>query len=1071
MKFYLKYFENAADDNVNYFENNLNKLTDDELLKLVTFKDSNGRNILHFSCLNGSLRVIQFILKIYSNYKLNINELTNDGYNYVNLLLLQGYNKNTLNVTQSKLKIKDILLFLINNKFNYDNDIIFDNLKINNIFLCLFNDIPDCGEILFELNKEVIFEQDQESRYFIEYSFMEYLEESKINYNISLFEYIIDSCFSNTTQSLNNLSKSRNMEESIETIKDDKNISLIRLEDTRTNYNINNKKLSFKLSFLIELSTNYHTIENLSIITIRKSEEINNNKDLIKLELLLLLSVVVNRFDVFKFLIINYSLSPFNYFKDKFSAMSLIAKYNRVDFLKFIIESKFKIGNKECLISELLNLKNKYCNNCLHEACYYNSIDIIKILLNYDIDLLCLNYKGVDPLSFIKDENCKTVLKGYKANHNKDILISNFSNPICQNYFEKLYISYKYCIITKDEGSLEDNIVYSQLNMIVDNYKDIGSFKFKVIKDSGDNGLYYFFIKIDDKLLHYYCQKNKVKLFNNTNKKIEIFNINNINNYEPISDSNIIKIILQIINSEFDLEYYKQNKYILNHFSLHNFIKLNKIKENYFESKIDLLIKFAFPYLKNKKSNKNNSFLISISTYFGSKYAFYILLLFYFINMLLLLIIFVVIFYVVYYLFEFKRVSYLNIVFYFITSIWSIIFNKYWIIIQNNFIYYLKSVTHVNASLNPSYNGYLTYSKSDNKIVKENKIGTIKRRLISEMPIIFISLLLIFLVYNFNKIVMSYYLVYINRLDLHWVTYKILIYLLGIFFANISRTAFKLYTAICTNVIEHWENHKLSFEKEKSLISKSFYFKLIIFYINPLDIALNKHIFLPDIFISMMIFNNLLFMYFNIISPYLSYKSNLVSYRNKFIELYNFQKIKVKEENQITKTNMFNEDIIKHIYNFEKEFAYKRIADENNIKIDSLPINGFILEIIVQFGFISIFSFIYPFAVIISLLINILFLNTVIMFLFNCIKKGNIINIKDISMFNGFFNFICFGSIILASFIIYYGNRKIGDIFEVYKNKQIEIIIIVVIEHLFFFIKIIIDGLLSKGDNKIKKII
>jgi hypothetical protein len=134
---------------------------------------------------------------------------------------------------------------------------------------------------------------------------------------------------------------------------------------------------------------------------------------------------------------------------------------------------------------------------------------------------------------------------------------------------------------------------------------------------------YIYVIKASIPLLNHYAQKNDKSVFNMTQNYHETFRFENKDEYEPLRDSTKHETIQQIFQTEFDLDGFKSEGIVLDHFPLMNLAKTKVIKNTWKTCKRSLYTNVLSLYLKPEYMR---IFMI-IGDYHGTKigffYAFY----------------------------------------------------------------------------------------------------------------------------------------------------------------------------------------------------------------------------------------------------------------------------------------------------------------------------------------------------------------------------------------------------------------------------------------------------------------
>jgi hypothetical protein len=100
-------------------------------------------------------------------------------------------------------------------------------------------------------------------------------------------------------------------------------------------------------------------------------------------------------------------------------------------------------------------------------------------------------------------------------------------------------------------------------------------------KEHSPDNVTYFLIKIDDDLLNIIADRLNLQVYNKKRKILESFVLEQANEYELFNSIHIQEIILHLISLEFDIDYFVEEKVIIEHGPLHNFAQRKQILKQF----------------------------------------------------------------------------------------------------------------------------------------------------------------------------------------------------------------------------------------------------------------------------------------------------------------------------------------------------------------------------------------------------------------------------------------------------------------------------------------------------------
>lgn len=351
---------------------------------------------------------------------------------------------------------------------------------------------------------------------------------------------------------------------------------------------------------------------------------------------LLSLAIFLNHVKIARILMKQFCGSPFISMKNGLTPLDLTTRFGRQFMLNFLLNSKYKYIDtfNPFDLKSILNRQNAIdLNTTIHYACkienfeafvnlcefYENKIDIYNLFSNF-------------PHEISRNEDI--------FNHGQQVLSSKdntkFDNPLIYSPksdfsigLDNLVIDYEYIIVALDEQpDFQSCLVYKQLKNIQKRFSSTSKksdiFKIEYIKplNSFNDHVYrfYFLIKVDIIIYNQIADKLDINLHNRQKGFTEEFELANADQYERFKDFHTHKMLMLILNSEFDINEFQLKGLIEDHFPVHNFKKMEFIKNSWSGQKHSIFLE-AFT-LKTKP--KIFAPFNAIAFYFGCDYSLYV---------------------------------------------------------------------------------------------------------------------------------------------------------------------------------------------------------------------------------------------------------------------------------------------------------------------------------------------------------------------------------------------------------------------------------------------------------------
>lgn len=332
-------------------------------------------------------------------------------------------------------------------------------------------------------------------------------------------------------------------------------------------------------------------------------------------------------------LISKYHINPFKVNKSGKSIVHVLAQEGRADLLSAILDLKYRyISEKKVfsLAKSILIPTDDYLNSPLHLAAMNNHKQVFKVILQKNIgDVYQLNQRCITPIDLApKIDSNLMIDMSYWDSVRKEIQKQEDSNLAARLLDKKFVNSYDritsvrvpfdYAFIVRcDSLNISDSIVYKQMQKIQEEYGsvqenvfllDIAYFngceniepedksvnKLGVFQNNQYRGKNYFILLIrpTSALYSYMADKLDFKLFNTSKgfRQVYVYDGLREDQFEPLKHYEKQKIIMRILQDEFDLDKFVENGLILDHFPIHDFTERRKISEHVAHYFLEMLI-------------------------------------------------------------------------------------------------------------------------------------------------------------------------------------------------------------------------------------------------------------------------------------------------------------------------------------------------------------------------------------------------------------------------------------------------------------------------------------------------
>lgn len=484
----------------------------------------------------------------------------------------------------------------------------------------------------------------------------------------------------------------------------------------------------------------------------------------------------------------------------------------------------------------------------------------------------------------IKTRNTKEQIPEPKSDDEDERGI-DFDEQILNNFNFK----YQYCIITKaNDSDPRSSIIYKQLKNIMTKHNKEYDFEIKVAafkgldKSSGKQFIY--LIYVPEIILLDYSSLLNFNIYNQIGGFHDRFRKEFQYEYEPLRDYYVHRIIYYMLNLEFDMQYYKDEEILIDHFPLHEFQKKKKIMD-YCRNEVKCIFT---NFLSLELSLSEMRPFNAIAMYHGVKIGLYFGFFVHYTSWLILPSILGTIVYLLQYILPSYYGIAINFYSFFI-GLWVLHLIRKWKQKESK-LAYLWSMHEFEETeeVRKGYAGDYTIDPVSKEIIKSNSISTFSRRLIMEAPVLGLAVLMIS--FAFGLLLFANNQIKLLQLNgsYSWMALLVIAQLPGIVNTIVIKIFNWIYEKLTSFVVKV-ENHKHETTRESSLVLKNFIFQFVntyifLFYFSVFD---PQYTIVVSTVISAFCSNSILNLLLSRVLPilfYKYYKRNMSSIWKKYME-------------------------------------------------------------------------------------------------------------------------------------------------------------------------------------------
>lgn len=631
-------------------------------------------------------------------------------------------------------------------------------------------------------------------------------------------------------------------------------------------------------------------------------------------------------------------------------------------------------------------------------------------------------------------------------------------------------------------------LVYKQLCLLETKWK--GALKiFPIIPPQKQNIFEFFFlIKIKQSAAEKVADKLNMKLFNRKKGYSMQFLKEERLNFEPLRNFHKHKVLLHILNEEFSVNNFVKKRLIKKHFPLHSFPDLEQIKEFWQKEKYTTI----FDGLKMQASSKDLRPYNAIAFYYGCDVAFYLSFNCILSSWLIFIALIGIGFYTASFFISFtesedeEQNNFLTPIYVILVSFWVTITLEKWKRreFELSFVWETKD-SEYNKIERPEYTGNYIIDNISKTVREEDSMNINVRIALMTIPLLIVGVgllianfvLFVFLSDNYSK-------------NDKYSTVEKLIYtaLVGALNGTIIFIFQMIYNFFCEAAVK-WENHRFEDSRETSIILKTFVFDFLLAYMNLFFYGFVRKDFplLASTFTSIVITKNLLFNLKMNIVPWLLFKFKRFMFKKKWrIQRKKIKEMILKDLNiDWEKFRQMNPKIAFESLSKETQKAF--LYAEKELLIQEQVHYSYIMSPLpnmrlvwtnyaIQFGYIAFFSLTFPLAPLIGFLMNIFDLYFSYFALTNHLQRKPSVEKSSIGIWNNIFSIMSYMAVIVnLGLMVINPNGLIWlvHLFGVKNATELSslhiFITIVVVEHLIFALKYLIDVSISDKPSWIRK--
>lgn len=358
---------------------------------------------------------------------------------------------------------------------------------------------------------------------------------------------------------------------------------------------------------------------------------------------LLLWSIVVDDRILLKTLIKRFGLNPFRVEVFNRNCLHMGAAYNRVECVKIIIQSNYRLENRRMqpkLFKQWINLPSPDTGeNCIHFAVANNHYDMALLLIQNGVVCDWINNRGLKPLEVHKKEDTRLGEIQFewekisrKTIFGQESRQGNTIGKLEEKAFYNYSSGYQICIVAKKDEKHKNNSLFlkrvSKCRTHEDPVVNVSSYQvsknadqfryeYKFFDSISSENLALVAIKVSQNELSNWAERLQLLVYNLRSKFTLEYDKSRENEFEVLKNKQIQTIIKELLAKVLNIGSFEDLGQIDRYFFLHDYGKLAALEKAW---KFKEFLTYFGMVNKQKKLNKANL----IFTYLGIEYGIFI---------------------------------------------------------------------------------------------------------------------------------------------------------------------------------------------------------------------------------------------------------------------------------------------------------------------------------------------------------------------------------------------------------------------------------------------------------------
>ena len=493
----------------------------------------------------------------------------------------------------------------------------------------------------------------------------------------------------------------------------------------------------FDSSIEIEESLREDKLNKNLLIYDDKHKKLLKNEYLVFLHKLLFVAIYVKELEVIQLLMDHFMVSPFVKSINDYTGLQYASKLGRYNIVQFFTENTYTYfeSSRVFKLQKHINKKAGPENStCLHLAALKQNRQVFELLIDKGANINAFNYRDFRPLDLTRDEFFKGKEKElFDELENKELLdfgdimdIDNWQ----QQKIQLIREDYLYLIISRDtQEDYTKSLVYQQLEIAKETWQNKMDIKVMLPMVKEVNGVFrfYFLINLHQDIIDTMADYYNLEVLNSKKGYNQQFYMYKRKEYGKFRDYHIHKILLAVLNKEFDVDHYKKAGIIEQIFPIHEFRTRMNLYKNWKKERSTV---FFDPW-KVKSNPKDLRPFNSLAFYYGCDLSLYISFTILYTSFLSLISVVGVAIYIWILVTGQKLDNWVTPIYALLISLWVSFTIEKWKRRQNEHAFIWNTLNYKsNELVRKDYQGFYSINSISKKITKHNSFSTYYRRLI-----------------------------------------------------------------------------------------------------------------------------------------------------------------------------------------------------------------------------------------------------------------------------------------------------------------------------------------------------